>query len=324
MVKSSLIRRLLFAFIGLSLSTVCASAKNIPIDGYSALVDDRIITIGDVIMQMHNDYPNLNIDLSDEASRAKLSDKFDKSRNALIEKALILQEFKSSGASVPDPAIDNHIATIIHDRFDNNRLAFLEALSKEHITIHEWREQIRDQIVLMILHRQEVMDLTAVTPSDIWAYYNQMSDKYKQPEQLKIRAIVIKVKNKAQTADKKLIADGVINQLKDGADFASLAMNYSEDNKAQDGGDWGWMNASDLRSEFAAALKGLTPGQYTDVLEIGRSFYILQLEDRKEQNLLSFADVHKKIVDELRTKEEGRLYRAWIDRLKDKHYVHLF
>ncbi len=61
------------------------------------------------------------------------------------------------------------------------------------------------------------------------------------------------------------------SRLESGDDFASVAMNFSEEsNDASNGGDMGLIPESTLRSDAAvfAAISKLKPGQMTDVVPL--------------------------------------------------------
>ena len=52
--------------------------------------------------------------------------------------------------------------------------------------------------------------------------------------------------------------------------------------------------------------------------------YILKVEAKKSAAVTPFEEAQQSIEKELRKTEEDRLYKAWIQRLKDKYYVKVF
>jgi tetratricopeptide (TPR) repeat protein len=72
-------------------------------------------------------------------------------------------------------------------------------------------------------------------------------------------------------------ADQVLQRLKSGEDFASLAREVSIDPTSSDGGSMGRVDASTLRTELRDALKGIAPRQITGVVRVPSGYAILKV-----------------------------------------------
>src|ERR1700733_3115488 len=72
-------------------------------------------------------------------------------------------------------------------------------------------------------------------------------------------------------------ADQVLQRLKSGEDFASLAREVSIDPTSSDGGSMGRIDASSLRTELRNALKGIAPRQITGVVRVPAGYAILKV-----------------------------------------------
>jgi parvulin-like peptidyl-prolyl isomerase len=75
------------------------------------------------------------------------------------------------------------------------------------------------------------------------------------------------------------LANSLLSQLQAGADFTSLAQQYSQDTLTRDGGgDLGWFSRGQLVSkEVEDAAFALQPGQYSGVVQSAFGFHIVQL-----------------------------------------------
>jgi parvulin-like peptidyl-prolyl isomerase len=314
----------LFALALLALLTRYCGAQ-VPVDGYAAIVSERIITIGDVMQYLRPVEMQLRQSYEGKELEKKLEEAFIKSREALIEEALVLTDFANSEMQIPEQLIDERVNTIIHERFDDDRAAFLEALASQRMTMQEMREQVKDGLVLMILRRQEVSDRVSISPLAILELYQENVEKYREPEQVKLRMIAIsKGKTPEDHAVKRKEIEEIHRQLtEENADFTELAKQVSEDNKAQYGGDWGWIEAANLRSELADAAARLTPGQISDVIDTGDTLYIMTIEARKAAGLVPLEEARPQLERELRAREEERLYNEWINRLRKKYYIQI-
>ena len=77
--------------------------------------------------------------------------------------------------------------------------------------------------------------------------------------------------------DSSAEAERLLQQIKNGADFATLAKQQSTDASAAGGGYMGRLDPATLRAEFRDALKGIAPGQITGVVKFSEGYAILKV-----------------------------------------------
>ncbi len=317
--------RIVTVFLLLTLLPAAGRTQGIPVDGFAAMVNDRVITVSDVLTFVQPIERELRTRYTGEDLRNRVVEAYDKSLNALIERALIIEEFARLDGNIPDPYVDDRIQEIILDRFNGDRTAFLQALAQDGATLDEWRDEIRNQLIISILRRQEVLMHVAVPPRKVRETYEARRDEYRTPEEIKVSMIVLnKGETDTETTVKRQEAESVLEKLRGGANFAETAKVVSEGSRAARGGDWGWIQPDILRPELNKALEALSPAEISEVIESEDAFYILTLEGRKQASYKSFADVQAEIEMELRRAEEERLHSAWIDRLRQRHVVRTF
>lgn len=303
------------------------SARQVPVDGYSAKVNDRVITLSDVYEVMAPISRQLQMaKLEPKELQLKLQEAFEKSRETLIERALVISDFEADEQmQIPETMIDDRITSIINERFNNNRAEFLEALAADKVTIKEMRKDIKEQIILIVSRRREVNDYVAVSPKAVYDTYQATIDQYRQEEEVRVGMILI---NRGDTEEERKVkrkqADDLLTKLREGADFAMVAKENSEGGKADKGGDWGWISPTDFRSELVNVLSTMKPGNISDIVEVDESLYILTLTGRKPSTTVAFEDVKESIEKQLRQKDEERLYKAWINRLRQKYFIEVY
>src|ERR1700744_5386244 len=81
--------------------------------------------------------------------------------NDLIDRALIIQDFKTKGFTIPDYFIDERITTVIHDDFGGDRQAFLRTLAAQGYTLTKFRDFQRDIIIVSEMRKHAVQGIPA-------------------------------------------------------------------------------------------------------------------------------------------------------------------
>jgi parvulin-like peptidyl-prolyl isomerase len=120
------------------------------------------------------------------------------------------------------------------------------------------------------------------------------------------------------------VAKEIRQKLADGADFAGMAQMYSQDSTAELGGDWGWIDRQTLTSELNSVAFSLSPGQLSDVIQVGDAFYIMRVEAKKAAVTKPLSEMRDEISAKLFEEEKLRLQKQWIEGLRRKAYVKIF
>jgi peptidyl-prolyl cis-trans isomerase SurA len=313
-------------FAALALCADAAETTSVRVDGVAAYVNKNTITIADVMAAIEPVRRQLIATCKGDELKAKLRTAFDDGRQSLIEKRLILDAYAKQEARVPEWAIDQRVEELITDMFKGDRSNLMAELAKEQLTYEEWRNEVRDHMVVASMRAANVEQNVKVAPGAVRAYYEAHLSDYQTPAKVKLRMIVIKKGDTAgQDEAKRRLAVDLRDQARKGADFGALAKRSSEGSHAEEGGDWGWVQPEkDLRAELARAIQPLKPGETSDVVEISGDFYILKIESRAPSAVAPFEQVQPQVERQLRQQEGERLYHAWIQRLKANAYVQTF
>ncbi len=318
-----LITLILLALLGLPLVSVDA-ADSIPVDGYAATVNKRVITVGEVMSALQPMERQLRTTYTGRELMTRLENAYEQVLNAMIENALILEEFEHKEGHIPAQLVDEHIQGIISENFQGDRNAFMAQLAAEGISMEEWRQDVRERLAVMFLRREEVLPNVVVSPRQVREAYESRIDEFTEPGGTRVRMIMIPREATEAHSEPIALARRVQEEAAAGADFAELARSYSQDARAERGGDWGWINPDILRPELAGAADTLQPGQTSDVIETAEALYIVHVEDRRPESVIPFAEVRDQLYQEVRHAEEQRIYRSWINRLNERFHVHIY
>jgi parvulin-like peptidyl-prolyl isomerase len=309
---------------------ICAAFAAEPqvLNGLMVIVDNEVITMKDVmqsvapavevLMRTYGNQPDVLRQKIQEARRDALE--------LLVERKLILHEFERSGFNLPETVVDERIKERIRERYGGDRAKLTKTLQSQGLTYEAFRKSIREEFIIGAMTHKEVRSPSeiVVSPHKIEKYYAENLDKFRIKDQIKLRAIMLNGGQTRPAAAAHRLAGEILARLRDGAAFAEMARVYSEDTYRTQGGDRGWIERGDLRRELAEAAFGLKPGQPSDVIEVGDTFWILLVEDAKANQVRTLPEVRDEIVSTLQAEEQTRLRREWIQRLKAKSFVRYF
>ena len=156
----------------------------------------------------------------------------------------------------------------------------------------------------------EVAAMLADQAPRVRAFYDQHPERYKQPERIRARHLLLRVAPDAseeQVAEIRGRAEAALARIRGGEDFAAVAGEVSEDpgSKAQ-GGDLGFFSRGQMVPGFEAAAFALEPGQVSEIVKTDFGFHVIRLEERKPAEERSFDDAAREIAEELVRADRAR------------------
>jgi peptidyl-prolyl cis-trans isomerase SurA len=261
------------------LPPAASSAK--VIDSVYVIVNDEVITRREVDNRVREITARLR------AQNAQLPDPDDLRRQvveAMISERAQLQLGKEYGVRVSDIEVDRAIGRIA----ESQKMSVQEMrnqMEKEGMTFAQFREQIRNEMVLQRLTDHEVDSKIQVSEAEIDTYLAAEKAAAADRVEVDISQILVRIPENAspeQIAARKARADEVARQLRTGADFAKMAATYSDSPDALQGGAVGWRDPDRLPPTFATELRKLKPGQVTPVMRTNFGFLILKLVGQRK------------------------------------------
>lgn len=311
-------------FIATFCAALLAQAAPAPesrmINGIAAVVFDAVITQEDIVRQVAQleDTLRARYATKPDVLEQKLKELWQERLEELVERQMILYEFKKAGYSFPESMIDDKIKELIRERF-GDRLALTKTLQKEGTTYESFRTQFRDQWIVEQMRLKNISSEILISPYKIEKYYQAHKDEYKVGDQVKLRMIYLD-KSKHGATTRKL-ADEILGKLKEGASFADMASVYSDSAQRREGGDYGWRERSFLRDDLANAAFALKPGERSEVLETKDDCHIMMVEEAKPAYTRPISEVRAEVEKTLKQQEQARLHKNWMDKLKAKSFV---
>jgi parvulin-like peptidyl-prolyl isomerase len=292
------------------------------LDGVAATVNADVVTFSQV-RELTGDVENrartqfTGPQLAEKIKEVRLS-----AVNMLIDRQLILQEFRKSKGQIPAHMIDERISETIRTRFGGDRAAFLKTITAQGLTQDKLRKMEEENIIVKYMRGKEAKVDTLVSSSDIEKFYSAHKDDWTTNTAVKLR--MIKINPGADPEKKRKLVQDIRAKIVGGADFADLARIYSEDSTQDQGGDWGWVKRGDLAGELDNQVFQLQAKKVSPVLPMNGAYYLLLAEDKKGGITKPLKEVRDEIEQRIMQQARQKQEQAFAEKLRKKAYVKIY
>ncbi|MBF0517018.1 MAG: peptidylprolyl isomerase [Nitrospirae bacterium] len=311
-------RLVIFCLIAGFSIVIPLSSHAIMLDQIVALVDKEVITWSDLYKAMEFDLKEKVRDMSGK-ERLKFLKKYERDfLEKLIEMKLQLMYAETQHITVSDKEVEAAIEDI-QNKYSLTKDQFKEALKKEGFLYDEYRKRLGDQILLQKVGSVIMAERVIVTEDEV-AARTKTSKLTKGPLKYKLRLILIAKKaDKEENLLVKKKAEDVYDRLMKGADFRSMATQFSDDASAAAGGDLGFVSGDEMAKELLSVVQGLKEGSISRIFLTPNGYNIVQLLEKKQ------IDTDEKLSSEVRVElleeKARRVHKDWIKSLKEKRFI---
>lgn len=244
----------------------------------------------------------------------------------LIDRTLILSEFKKLGGQIKDQFVDEAVNQFVTDRFKGDKDQFMAELKKTGMTIAQFRELQRDQIAIQALRSKHGgEDTVPNTPWEKKAMYEKIKGEFASEGQPKLRLMSIpKQTPTSSPEEQKKILETVVGSLRNGGDFGALAEKYSADSFAAKGGYVGVLGKDTLNEGLTKIAYSLPAGQVSQALDDGVFWRILKVDGRVGQKTPSFEELEGEIDKRLTIEKRKKNLESWLKKLRRDANVRIY
>ena len=300
----------LFVLLALSVGTCDSLASEL--DKIIAVVDDDVIMKSELAQQVERARSDIRRQGSEPPSDSVLERQV---MDRLILQKIQLQLAARTGVVVSEEALVKAVSDIAK----KNKLTdekFREILASEGYDFNVFREDIRQEIILARLRREEVDKRVQVTDREVENYISNRNGLLQNEAELKISHILIAIPSGATDTEQhaaRAKADEALARVKGGEDFNQVAIAMSDGQDALDGGDLGWRKATEIPSLFGDVVRGYAINQISDVITSSTGYHVIKLSGRRAGAALMVEQSHARHIlvalSDLVTEEDaiGRL-----------------
>ena len=300
-----------------------ACAHGVVLDGLAAKVNDAVITVDDVGTALGDMRRNGKL----PASEADFKTVYSNTVEHLIERRLILQQAAEKKVTFPEWAVDGRIREIVKEKFDDDMNKLNAMLTTIKTPLTEWRNMIRDDMIVTAMRQQMVEKYVTATPADMAREYRENRALYRQGSKTTVSVILLKP---ADAGDKKAPSvstrgEEIFARLEKGDNFADLARQFSADSHAKDGGVWKDVIPQEaFRPEIAQTIAALKVGQVSKLVDLDGWGFIVRKDAETSAKELTFAEAYDEIESNVKKRLGQEAYKAWIQRLRDAAFIKIY
>lgn len=236
-----------------------------------AVVNEDIITELDLFMRMRLAMLSAKLNDTPETRQRLLPTLL----RTMIDERLKTQEAKAQ--SVPVSA--SEVQQRIDDLAKRNGLTadqFAQSLQSNGVLIDVLADQIKTELAWARLVQRRLRSQVKITDEEIDQALANMQAAQGQTE-YRLSQIYLS-SGSGDEASVQQSAQRLKEQLEQGADFAALASEFSQDQGAIRGGDWGWVRLDMLDPPVAQIVQSLQPGQIGGPVRGAGGYYVVTVK----------------------------------------------
>lgn len=257
----------------------------------------------------------------------------------LINNQILSEQSQKLGIEASDGEVEDKFTEFKSPYTEDE---FQRQLKERGLSVEDLKKDLKRQISIQKLLNREVLAKVSITDQDITDFYNQNRAQFNIVEpQVRILQLMVTPRKDTQVRNRKnddATTDaearrkilGLLERLNNGADFATLAMDFSEDpTTAVNGGDLGFIPESALNQSdpgLKKAVLGLRVGEISKIIDAPDGYRILRLISREPagQRQLNDPQVQATIRDTLKNRKEQLLRAAYMVVMREQAKVDNF
>ena len=287
-----------------------------------ARVNDRIATLYDFEVRLEDSLRRAD-DLPDDVSRRQeyLTELAREVMKELFEELLVLSRADQLGITVTASEVTDAIDRMRQANGLENDQEFRQALAQSGLEPEQLRSQFEQQMRFQRVVGREVYSGVQMEEEDLRRYYRDHLEEFRQPEQVKLREIVV-LDDTGNDAAAEALAARLAEDLAGGKTLED-AIAEAAPGKVSEVIELGWVESGDLAPALESAVWTLESGAWSEPTRARGGVHLAQVIERRESVIPSFKEVEAEIrAREERARLNERL-KSYLAELEQKAYLYL-
>lgn len=290
------------------------------LDQIAAIVNDDVITVS----ELNHALKFIKVQLAQENMPLPSEQVLQKQMlEQLINKKLQLQIAKQAGIKVSTEELNK----VIENVAKQNHLsvtALYDRLTRDGLSVNDYRQELHDQIILQRLQQQEVISHINISPEEVTSFMHSQSWHNNGTKEYHLEDILIALPDapsSEQIATAKKHADLVLEQLNQGKSFKEIAQAESNSKNALQGGDLGWRKLPEIPSAFAEQVIHMQTKEIAGPIQTPNGFHIIRLVEKRDAGEHETPPSRKQVQALLLQRKFEEALQNWLSRLHSQAFI---
>ena len=294
------------------------SAENL--DAVRVIVNGEIITEFDIRKRSYEAFSIAAQKYPESELESKKQEIIQNAIDELIDRKILVQEAKKLLIEKPEKAeeIEKSVESFVKGAVDEvgSLNKFYELANKQGVNPLQKRAELKDDLLIEEIMRENVYRRVIITPKEIKHYYQDHIDEFSMKESMSFRHILIKFSSYNSEEETKAAAEDLLNRSKVGEDFDTLAKEHSRGPHADRGGLWGFDDVKGFRKDLVASISHLKEGEVSPVIKSSLGYHIFKIEEVIQAQTLSFLQVQDEIRNTLFREKFIKVRKEYLKKLR--------
>lgn len=234
-----------------------------------------------------------------------------------------LQMARRANLSVDDTELNRQLRSIA----ESNGMTldqFADAIEADGMTLADVREDVRREMLMRQVQQRQISQRVTVSDRDVERFLSQQPSQQQGQafiEETRARHILVELTPTRNENQARARAEEARQRLQQGADFASVAREYSDDRgSAMNGGDLGWVRPGQTVPAFEEAMTSLSPNQLSEPVRSQFGYHVIEVLERRRQDVTeeSRREQVRQAIFQRRANEE---LQTWQREIREQAFV---
>lgn len=233
-----------------------------------------------------------------------------------------LQMARQANLSVDDTELNRQLRSIA----ESNGMTleqFADAVEADGMTLGGVREEIRREMLMRQVQQRQISQRVTVTDRDVERFLSQQPSQQGQAfiEEIRARHVLVELAPTRNEDQARARAEQARQRLQQGADFASVAREFSDDRgSAMNGGELGWVRPGQTVPAFEEAMGSLSTNQLSEPVRSQFGYHVIEVLERRRQDVTdeSRREQVRQAIFQRRANEE---LQTWQREMREQAFV---
>jgi parvulin-like peptidyl-prolyl isomerase len=157
-----------------------------------------------------------------------------------IGRTLLVLKAKDSGINITKDMLEKRLKEV-QAKFRSDAV-FEHKLADRGMTLDQYRAELETDLYMDQIIKKEIESKIKIPENETRDYYEKNKNKFASQEKVRASIILLKFNpSQGKAGEQKALKkfESILDQIRNGADFAAMAKRFSEDSLASKGGDLG-------------------------------------------------------------------------------------